>query len=133
MLPQGYEGQGTEHSSARIERYLQLCADHNMQVVQPTTPAQIFHILRRQMVGDFRKPLIIFAPKSLLRHKEAVSTVDELAKGVFQTVIGEVDATVKIDDKKVKRVLACSGKVYFDILAFRREEKDQNVPVIRVE
>ena len=133
MLPHGYEGQGPEHSSARIERYLQLCADHNMQVVQPTTPAQIFHILRRQMVGDFRKPLIIFTPKSLLRHKEAVSTLDELAKGVFQTVIGEVDATVKIDDKKVKRVLACSGKVYFDILAFRREEKDQNVPVIRVE
>ena len=133
MLPHGYEGQGPEHSSARIERYLQLCADHNMQVVQPTTPAQIFHILRRQMVGDFRKPLIIFTPKSLLRHKEAVSTLDELAKGAFQTVIGEVDATVKIDDKKVKRVLACSGKVYFDILAFRREEKDQNVPVIRVE
>ena len=104
-----------------------------MQVVQPTTPAQIFHILRRQMVGDFRKPLIIFTPKSLLRHKEAVSILDELAKGAFQTVIGEVDATVKIDDKKVKRVLACSGKVYFDILAFRREEKDQNVPVIRVE
>ena len=133
MLPHGYEGQGPEHSSARIERYLQLCADHNMQVVQPTTPAQIFHILRRQMVGDFRKPLIIFTPKSLLRHKEAVSILDELAKGAFQTVIGEVDATVKIDDKKVKRVLACSGKVYFDILAFRREEKDQNVPVIRVE
>ncbi len=133
MLPHGYEGQGPEHSSARIERYLQLCADHNMQVVQPTTPAQIFHILRRQMVGDFRKPLIIFTPKSLLRHKEAVSTLDELAKGAFQTVIGEVDATVKIDDKKVKRVLACSGKVYFDILAFRREEKDQNVPVIRLE
>lgn len=133
MLPHGYEGQGPEHSSARIERYLQLCADHNMQVVQPTTPAQIFHILRRQMVGDFRKPLIIFTPKSLLRHKEAVSTLDELAKGAFQTVIGEVDTTVKIDDKKVKRVLACSGKVYFDILAFRRQEKDQNVPVIRVE
>jgi 2-oxoglutarate dehydrogenase E1 component len=133
MLPHGYEGQGPEHSSARIERYLQLCADHNMQVVQPTTPAQIFHILRRQMVGDFRKPLIIFTPKSLLRHKEAVSTLDELAKGAFQTVIGEVDTTVKIDDKKVKRVLACSGKVYFDILAFRRQEKDQNVPVIRLE
>ena len=133
MLPHGYEGQGPEHSSARIERYLQLCADHNMQVVQPTTPAQIFHILRRQMVGDFRKPLIIFTPKSLLRHKEAVSELNDLAKGSFQTVIGEVDSIVSIDAKKVKRALVCSGKVYYDILAARREEKDQNVPVIRVE
>lgn len=133
MLPHGYEGQGPEHSSARIERYLQLCADHNMQVVQPTTPAQIFHILRRQMVADFRKPLIIFTPKSLLRHKEAISNLDELVKGAFQTVIGEVDATVKVDNAKVKRALVCSGKVYYDILAFRREEKDQNVPVIRME
>ncbi|GHA65198.1 2-oxoglutarate dehydrogenase subunit E1 [Formosimonas limnophila] len=133
MLPHGYEGQGPEHSSARIERYLQLCADHNMQVVQPTTPAQIFHILRRQMVGDFRKPLIIFTPKSLLRHKEAISDLNDLAKGSFQTVIGEVDSTVSVDAKKVKRALVCSGKVYYDILAARREEKDQNVPVIRVE
>ncbi|MGL4767850.1 MAG: 2-oxoglutarate dehydrogenase E1 component [Formosimonas sp.] len=133
MLPHGYEGQGPEHSSARIERYLQLCADHNMQIVQPTTPAQIFHILRRQMVGNFRKPLIIFTPKSLLRHKEAVSNLSELTKGGFQTVIGECDTTVAVDDKKVKRVLVCSGKVYFDILAARREEKEQNVPVIRLE
>ncbi|TDR31085.1 2-oxoglutarate dehydrogenase E1 component [Hydromonas duriensis] len=133
MLPHGYEGQGPEHSSARIERYLQLCADHNMQVVQPTTPAQIFHILRRQMVGSFRKPLIIFTPKSLLRHKEAISDLSELAQGSFQTIIGETDATVKVDAKKVKRLLVCSGKVYYDILAARREEKDQNVPVIRLE
>ena len=133
MLPHGYEGQGPEHSSARIERYLQLCADHNMQVVQPTTPAQIFHILRRQMVGSFRKPLIIFTPKSLLRHKEAISSLEDLTTGHFQTVIGEVDTTVTIDAKKAKRVLVCSGKVYFDILAFRREEKDQNIPVIRLE
>ena len=133
MLPHGYEGQGPEHSSARIERYLQLCADNNMQVVQPTTPAQIFHILRRQMVADFRKPLIIFTPKSLLRHKEAISDLTELSKGGFQTIIGEVDQTVTVDPKKVKRVLVCSGRVYYDIIAARREEKDQNVPVIRVE
>ena len=133
MLPHGYEGQGPEHSSARIERYLQLCADNNMQVVQPTTPAQIFHILRRQMVADFRKPLIIFTPKSLLRHKEAISDLTELSKGGFQTIIGEVDKTVTVDPKKVKRALVCSGRVYYDIIAARREEKDQNIPVIRVE
>lgn len=137
MLPHGYEGQGPEHSSARIERYLQLCAENNMQVVQPTTPAQIFHILRRQMVADFRKPLIIFTPKSLLRHKEAISDLSELAKGGFHTVIGEVDKTVEIDAKKVKRVLVCSGRVYYDIIAKRRESREekeyQNVPVIRAE
>ena len=133
MLPHGYEGQGPEHSSARIERYLQLCADNNMQVVQPTTPAQIFHILRRQMVADFRKPLIIFTPKSLLRHKEAISDLTELSKGGFQTIIGEVDKTVTVDPKKVERVLVCSGRVYYDLIAARREEKDQNVPIIRVE
>jgi 2-oxoglutarate dehydrogenase E1 component len=133
MLPHGYEGQGPEHSSARIERYLQLCADNNMQVVQPTTPAQIFHILRRQMVADYRKPLIIFTPKSLLRHKEAISELTELAKGGFQTIIPEVDKTVEVDAKKVKRLLVCSGRVYYDIIAARREEKDQNIPVIRVE
>ena len=133
MLPHGYEGQGPEHSSARIERYLQLCADNNMQVVQPTTPAQIFHILRRQMVADYRKPLIIFTPKSLLRHKEAISELTDLAKGGFQTIIPEVDKTVEVDAKKVKRLLVCSGRVYYDIIAHRREEKDQNVPVIRME
>jgi 2-oxoglutarate dehydrogenase E1 component len=131
MLPHGYEGQGPEHSSARIERFLQLCADHNMQVVQPTTPAQIFHLLRRQMVRMFRKPLIIFTPKSLLRHKEAVSDLSELAKGSFETVIGEVDAS--IDAKKVKRVIACSGKVYYDLVAARREKKSDDVAIVRVE
>ena len=131
MLPHGYEGQGPEHSSARIERFLQLCAEHNMQVCQPTTPAQIFHVLRRQMVRMFRKPLVIFTPKSLLRNKEAVSSLDELAKGEFKTVIGETDAS--IDAKKVKRVVVCTGKVYYDLLAGRRERKQEDVAILRVE
>ncbi|MGF6378777.1 2-oxoglutarate dehydrogenase E1 component [Paraburkholderia atlantica] len=131
LLPHGYEGQGPEHSSARIERFLQLCADHNMQVVQPTTPAQIFHLLRRQMIRLFRKPLIVATPKSLLRHKEAVSDLSELAKGSFQPVIGEVDET--IDAKKVKRVLVCSGRVYYDLVAHRREAKVNDVAIVRIE
>jgi len=131
MLPHGYEGQGPEHSSARIERFLQLSADHNIQVVQPTTPAQIFHLLRRQMVRTFRKPLIIFTPKSLLRHKEAVSDLGELAKGQFETVIGEIDKTIK--PKEVTRVIACTGRVYYDLLAARREKKLTDVAILRVE
>ncbi|AJK46132.1 2-oxoglutarate dehydrogenase E1 component [Burkholderia plantarii] len=131
LLPHGYEGQGPEHSSTRIERFLQLCADHNMQVVQPTTPAQIFHLLRRQMIRLFRKPLIVATPKSLLRHKEAVSDLSELAKGSFLPVIGEVDET--IDAKKVKRVIACSGRVYYDIVAHRREAKAHDVAIVRIE
>lgn len=131
MLPHGYEGQGPEHSSARIERFLQLCADHNMQVVQPTNAAQIFHLLRRQMVRMFRKPLVIFTPKSLLRNKDAGSPLSELAKGAFQTVIGEADE--KIDAKKVKRVLVCSGKVYFDLVNARKERGQNDTAIIRVE
>ncbi len=131
MLPHGYEGQGPEHSSARIERYLQLCADHNMQVVQPTTASQIFHLLRRQMIRPFRKPLVIMTPKSLLRNKDAGSPLSELAKGSFQTVIGETDE--KIDPKKVKRVLACSGRVYYDLVNARRERAQSDVAIIRVE
>lgn len=131
MLPHGYEGQGPEHSSARIERFLQLCADHNMQVVQPTTPAQVFHLLRRQMIRLFRKPLIIFTPKSLLRHKEAVSDLSELAKGSFQPVIGETDEA--IEAKKVKRVIVCSGRVYYDLIAHRREAKSNDVAIVRIE
>ena len=130
MLPHGYEGQGPEHSSARLERFLQLCAENNMQVAQPTTPAQIFHILRRQMVRPFRKPLVLMTPKSLLRHKEAVSDLSELAKGAFQTVIGD---SGEANAKDVKRVLLCSGKVYYDLVAARRERKVDDVAILRLE
>jgi 2-oxoglutarate dehydrogenase E1 component len=130
MLPHGYEGQGPEHSSARLERYLQLCAEHNMQVCVPTTPAQIFHLLRRQMLRSFRKPLVIMTPKSLLRKPEAVSSLKELTKGEFETIIGEID---QIDPKQVKRIIACSGKVYYDLLAGRRERRHDDVAIIRVE
>jgi 2-oxoglutarate dehydrogenase E1 component len=129
MLPHGYEGQGPEHSSARLERFLQLCAEHNMQVVQPTTPAQIFHVLRRQMIRQFRKPLVILTPKSLLRHKEAVSDLKELSNGHFETVIA--DNTV--DAKKVKKVVVCSGRVYYDLIAGRRERELVDTAIIRVE
>ena len=131
MLPHGYEGQGPEHSSARVERFLQLCAENNMQVCQPTTPAQIFHLLRRQMIRLFRKPLVILTPKSLLRHKDAVSSLEALAKGGFQTVIGEVDPTV--DPRKVKRVIVSTGRVYYDLLAARRESGAKDVALLRVE
>ncbi len=130
LLPHGYEGQGPEHSSARPERFLQLCAQHNMQVCVPSTPAQVFHMLRRQMLRRYRKPLIVMTPKSLLRHKEAVSSLDELANGEFQTVIGE---TEKLSPKKVTRVLACSGKVYYELLAYRRENKIDNIAIVRLE
>jgi 2-oxoglutarate dehydrogenase E1 component len=130
MLPHGYEGQGPEHSSARLERFLQLCAEHNMQVCQPTTPAQIFHLLRRQMIRMFRKPLVIMTPKSLLRNKDAVSSLDELARGEFRTVIGEAAGA---DPKKVKRVVACTGKVYYDLLAARRERGVDDVALVRIE
>jgi len=131
MLPHGYEGQGPEHSSARPERFLQLCADNNMQVVQPTSAAQIFHLLRRQMVRQFRKPLVILTPKSLLRNKDAGSPLSELAKGAFQTVIGEVDD--KIDAAKVKRVVACSGKVYYDLVNARKARGQSDTAIVRIE
>ncbi|MGE5793372.1 MAG: 2-oxoglutarate dehydrogenase E1 component [Bacteroidota bacterium] len=130
FLPHGYEGQGPEHSSARLERYLQLCAEHNVQVCVPSTPAQVFHLLRRQMVRPFRKPLIVMTPKSLLRKREAVSSLKELAKGSFQTVIGEIDG---LEPKQVTRIVACSGKVYYDLLIARRERRLDNVAIIRVE
>ena len=128
MLPHGYEGQGPEHSSARPERFLQLCADNNMQVCQPTTPAQIFHLLRRQMIRLFRKPLVILTPKSLLRHKEAVSDLHDLARGGFQTVIPE---TGELDAKKVRRVIVCSGKVYYELRTARGERED--TAILRLE
>jgi 2-oxoglutarate dehydrogenase E1 component len=130
MLPHGYEGQGPEHSSARLERFLQLCADNNMQVCQPTNAAQIFHLLRRQMIRLFRKPLVIMTPKSLLRHKDATSPLTELSRGEFHTVLGEVQ---DIDAKKVRRVLACSGKVYYDLVHARKERGDDDVAIIRIE
>jgi 2-oxoglutarate dehydrogenase E1 component len=130
LLPHGYEGQGPEHSSARPERFLQLCAQHNMQVCVPTTPAQIFHLLRRQMLRSYRKPLIVMSPKSLLRHKEAVSSLEDLAQGRWQNVIGEVD---KIDPKKARRVVVCSGKVYYELLAYRREHKIDDIAILRLE
>jgi 2-oxoglutarate dehydrogenase E1 component len=131
MLPHGYEGQGPEHSSARIERFLQLCADHNIQVIQPTTPAQIFHVLRRQMIRAFRKPLVIMTPKSLLRHKDAVSPLNDLATGEFKPVIGEVDAGIQAD--KVTRVVICSGKVYYELAQQRKERKIENIALVRIE
>jgi 2-oxoglutarate dehydrogenase E1 component len=129
MLPHGYEGQGPEHSSARLERFLQLCAEHNMQVCQPTTPAQIFHLLRRQMIRMFRKPLVIMTPKSLLRNKEAVSPIEQLATGEFQTVIGETS----LDPEKVRRVVVCTGKVYYDLLGARREREADDIALVRLE
>jgi 2-oxoglutarate dehydrogenase E1 component len=131
LLPHGYEGQGPEHSSARLERYLQLCAEQNIQVCMPTTPAQVFHMLRRQAVRNLRKPLIVMTPKSLLRHKDAVSTLEELSQGRFETVIGDQDAAVIT--KKVDRVVLCSGKVYYDLVDKRRKESAHNVAIIRIE
>ncbi len=130
MLPHGYEGQGPEHSSARVERFMQLAADTNMQIVQPTTASQIFHILRRQMVRNLRKPLIIFTPKSLLRNKDATSPLSEFTKGGFQTIIPE---SKELKNEKVKRIVMCSGKVYYD-LAKKREEKGlEDVAILRAE
>ena len=131
MLPHGYEGQGPEHSSARLERFMQLAADNNMQIVQPTTASQIFHVLRRQMVRLFRKPLVIMTPKSLLRNKDATSPLIEFTRGEFRTVIGEVDEA--IDTSKVKRVICCSGKVYYDLVKKRSEKKSFDTAIVRVE
>ncbi len=130
LLPHGYEGQGPEHSSARLERYLQLCADHNMQVCVPSTPAQVFNMLRRQVVRPMRRPLVVMSPKSLLRHPLAVSSLEELATGVFHNVIGEVD---EINPADVERVVFCSGKVYYELLDQRRKLELNNIAIIRIE
>jgi len=130
LLPHGYEGQGPEHSSARLERFLQLCADHNMQVVVPSTPAQVYAMIRRQMVRPMRRPLIVMSPKSLLRHPLATSSLEEIAAGQFHNVIGEIDAQLPAE---VKRVVFCSGKVYYDLLEERRKRGLNNIAIVRVE
>ena len=130
MLPHGYEGQGPEHSSARLERFMQLAADTNMQIVQPTTASQIFHVLRRQMVRNVRKPLVIMTPKSLLRNKDATSALSDFTRGGFQTVIGELK---EIKPEKVKRMVVCSGKVYYDLVKKREERASDDVAIVRIE
>ncbi len=130
LLPHGYEGQGPEHSSARLERYLQLCAEYNIQVCVPSTPAQVFHLLRRQMVRPMRKPLVVITPKSLLRRKEATSELKELSVGGFKPVISEVE---KLKADKVERLVVCSGKVYYDLVAERKARGIENIAIIRLE
>jgi 2-oxoglutarate dehydrogenase complex dehydrogenase (E1) component-like enzyme len=122
---------GPEHSSARLERFLQLCAEHNIQVCLPTTSAQVFHMLRKQVLCPMRKPLVVMSPKSLLRHKETVSSLEELAEGSFQVVLDEIDAD--IEPAAVRKVIVCSGKVYYDLLAERRERELKDIAIIRLE
>ncbi len=130
FLPHGYEGQGPEHSSARLERFLQLCAEDNIQVCIPTTPAQIYHLLRRQILRPYRKPLITLTPKSLLRHRLAVSSLEELSQGSFKLVIDEID---EIDRGKVRRLILCSGKIYYELLENRRQENIDDIAILRLE
>jgi 2-oxoglutarate dehydrogenase E1 component len=135
FLPHGYEGQGPEHSSARLERFLQLCAENNMQVCVPSTPAQMYHMIRRQILRSLRKPLIVMTPKSLLRHEMSVSSLEDLVNGEFATVIDEID-TQAVKPANVKRLVLSSGKVYFDLLKARRAQKDSGnneVALVRVE
>ncbi len=129
LLPHGYEGQGAEHSSARIERFLNLCAGNNMQVVNCTTPANFFHVMRRQLHREFRKPLIVFTPKSLLRHPRCVSPLDDLAKGKFTEVIDDATA----DSKQVSRVVLCSGKIYYELLEQKEKDQVNDVALVRLE
>ena len=132
LLPHGYEGQGPEHSSARLERYLQLSAEDNWQVVVPTTPANYFHALRRQMRRTFRKPLVVMTPKSLLRHKDCVSTLADFGPGTsFRRILAETDQLDRAT--KVRRVVLCSGKVYFDLVAERRKRKIDDIAILRIE
>jgi 2-oxoglutarate dehydrogenase E1 component len=130
FLPHGYEGQGPEHSSARLERFLQLCAEHNMQVCVPSTPAQMFHMIRRQMLRPFRKPLIVMTPKSLLRHKFSVSPLSDLSNGGFRLIISDESG---LDHDKVRRVIFCSGKVYYDLAEARQVHNVDNTAIVRIE
>jgi len=130
LLPHGYEGQGPEHSSARLERFLQLCAEHNIQVCLPTTSAQVFHMLRKQILCPLRKPLVVMSPKSLLRHKESVSSLEEMAEGSFQVIIDETDDIAK---EKTRKLIICSGKVYYDLRAARRDRDINDIAIIRLE
>jgi len=130
MLPHGYEGQGPEHSSGRLERYLQLCAEYNLQGCVPSLPAQMFHLLRRQLLRPYRKPLVIMSPKSLLRHKESVSPLSDITDGAFRPVIGE---TERLEAEAVRRVVLCSGKIYFDLLRARRDIGQTRVAIVRIE
>nr|WP_298249705.1 2-oxoglutarate dehydrogenase E1 component [uncultured Halomonas sp.] len=130
LLPHGYEGQGPEHSSARLERFLQMCAEQNMQVCVPTTPAQIFHLLRRQVIRKVRKPLVVMSPKSLLRHKDATSSLDELAEGKFQMVLPD---QAKLEAQNVERIILCAGKVYYDLASWREENGRDDVAILRIE
>ena len=128
LLPHGYEGQGAEHSSARMERYLQLCAQHNMQMVNCTTPANFFHVLRRQLKRKFRKPLVVFTPKSLLRHPQCVSSIQDLTTGRFQEIIDDT-----IEASSVKKLVLCSGKLYYELLQERKENNRNDVAIVRLE
>ena len=130
LLPHGMEGQGPEHSSARLERFLQLCAEHNMQVCVPTTPSQMFHMLRRQMMRSYRSPLVVMTPKSLLRHKLAVSTPDDLSDGKFEVVLDEID---DLGSDNIVKIVLCCGKVYYDLLEERRLRKIDNIAILRLE
>jgi len=130
LLPHGYDGQGPEHSSARLERFLQLCAEENIQVCVPSTPAQMFHMLRRQMLRRYRRPLVVMSPKSLLRHRLSVSSLEDITEGAFQCVIDEIDP---IDPAAVERLIMCSGKVYFDLLEARRQHGIANIAIARIE
>ena len=130
LLPHGYEGQGPEHSSARLERFLQLAAEHNIQVCVPTTPSQVFHMLRRQVKRPLRKPLVAITPKSLLRHKEATSDLDDLTSGTFQTILPEKEPS---DPRKVTRLILCSGKVYYDLLEKKKTDGRDDVVIFRIE
>lgn len=130
LLPHGFEGQGAEHSSARLERYLQLCSVHNMQVCVPSTPAQMFHLLRRQMVRKCRKPLIVMTPKSLLRHKLCISTLEDLTEGTFSCVLAEID---ELQAEEVRRVIVCSGKIYYELLEARRVNRIHDIAILRIE